>query len=60
MVSKLRRWVTEKIKATPLSDFPVETKYQENLEDPIYTVIIKVDEADEFVDKHGSVWVRKK
>jgi hypothetical protein len=57
---KLKLWITQQIKATPVDQLPKKIKYHEGLEEPVYTVTIDVAEQDFFIDKKGTKWLRDK
>lgn len=59
-ISELKLWITNQIKATPISEFPRNIEYHEQLEDPVYKVNITVEEQDFFIDKKGVKWVKQK
>ena len=57
-IMELKSWLTEQIKATPLCDFPVSTTFNDGLAEPIYKIIIEVEEQESYIDKKGVKWIR--
>lgn len=59
-IMELKNWLTEQVKATPLTDFPVATTFNEGLSEPIYKITVEVEEQESYIDKKGVKWVRAK